>query len=176
MTISTPLLNSTATGRSTASPNLFNAEDSSLRPSASSNAVLNVLPDPAACDAIFFIRFLKMATLYVSAKQKRNITSHPAATAIVIQITDLHPYISATALPIMGPNAPPTRGARNKRLSGPPLSSLVNMSPTIEGFSTFTATASPLSMRATTNCGTLSLVAARTLAPINRMLAALKTG
>ncbi len=181
MAINTPLPNSTIAGLITASLNFLHSDLLSTPPptpavSSSSNAVLNLLPSPTVASlANFFARLLKIVTLYVSRKHVKNNASHPAATATAIHTTALHPHLSATALPIIGPNAPPTSDAKNSKLNAPPRSSGAKISPTIAGFSTFPATASPLSMRATTNCGTVVLVAATTQATMKQRLAVLVT-
>ena len=180
MAINTPLPNSTIAGLMTASRNFLHSDLLSTPPtpaiSSSSNAVLNLLASPtAASPANLFARPLKIATLYVSRKNVKNSASHPAATPTAIHTTALHPNLSATALPIIGPNAPPTSDAKNNKLNAPPRSSGAKISPTIAGFSTFPATARPFSMRATTNCGTVLLVAASTQAAMKHRLAVLVT-
>ena len=179
MAINTPLPNSTMAGLITASLNFLHSDLLSTPPtpvvSSSSNDVLNLLLSPPASVDNLFARLLKIATLYVSRKHVKNNASHPVATATDIHTTALHPHLSATALPIIGPNAPPTSDAKNSKLNAPPRSSGAKISPTIAGFSTLPATANPFSMRAATNCGTVVLVAATTQATMKQRLAVLVT-
>lgn len=88
----------------------------------------------------------RMVTLYVSRKQHRKIISQDPARMTLIQRIARQPRDSARAPAMAGPIAPPSRGAIMMTLIAVPRCSVMKISPTIAGFSTFEATAKPVSI------------------------------
>lgn len=119
---------------------------------------------------------LTIATLYVSLNKHKNRISQMVLKPTTPHTTFLHPTLSATALDIAGPTAPPISGAMKMSDMALPRWSEGNMSPTMAGLSTFEATAMPVRQRDKMSVGTEVAVAVRMVNKMRRRLVMLRVG